>query len=63
MPSSSPIDSRIQETLKEKRKVYSRKGKDNPYTSKSKNAKKKYLKTIQKTPYLYMLSEKSIQES
>ena len=62
MPSSSPIDPRIQETLNEKRQVYSRKGKDNPYTSRSKNAKKKYLKTIQKTPYLYMLSMKSIQE-
>jgi hypothetical protein len=62
MPSSKAIDPRIQETLNDKRKVYSRKGKDNPYTSRSKDAKKKYLKTIQKTPYLYMLSMKSIQE-
>ena len=62
MPSATPIDPRIQETLDDKRKVYSRKGKENPYTSRSKDAKSKYLKTIQKTPYLYMLSTKNIQE-
>jgi len=63
MASPDKIASVIQKTLNEKRKVYSRKGEDNPYTSRSKDAKKKYLKTIQKTPYLYMLSDKSIQEN
>jgi hypothetical protein len=62
MPSATPINPKIQEALNEKRKVYSRSGEDNPYTSRSKKAKSKYLTTIQKTPYLYMLSTESIQE-
>ena len=62
MPSASPINPKIQEALNEKRKVYSRSGEDNPYTSRSKKAKEQYLTTIQKTPYLYMLSTESIQE-
>ena len=62
MPSATPINRKIQKALNEKRKVYSRSGEDNPYTSRSKKAKEQYLTTIQKTPYLYMLSTESIQE-
>ena len=63
MPSSSPINRRIRRTFDKRRDLLGRvKGDANPYTSKSAKAKENYLKGVQKTPYLYMLSTESIQE-